>query len=284
MTTRRIKAREALEDIREGMDDIALMKKYRLSAQGLQSLFMQLGEAGIIKHLNAHEVLADLRSGISSDNLMEKYRLSTAGIQSLFQELDRAGLFKGRAEENGVPAKVVININHIVEDIKSGLTKAELMQKYRLSSRALRWVSMTLVTTGAIGWQEIRDKLGTTYEELLPKNPRRAKRYALLFDCPVYEADRPGDVGQVLDVAEEGLRVRGINAKAGDVKALVVPEDRFMEFARFTFDAECRWARKDHEGAFVAGFKISHISIGNLKEFQLLLHLVRLGNRHTNSR
>jgi uncharacterized protein (DUF433 family) len=284
MNTRRIKAREALEDIRAGIDDIALMNKYKLSAQGLQSLFTQLGEAGIIKHLNAQEVLADLRSGLSSDDLMKKYRLSPSGIQSLFQELDRAGLLKGRAEENGVPAKVVININHVVEDIKSGLTKAELMQKYRLSSRAWRWVSMTLVTTGAIAWQEIVDKLGTTYQDLVPKNPRRAKRYPLWFDCPVHEANNPGDVGQILDVADAGVRVRGISAKVGDVKALVVPEERFMEFARFTFDAECRWVKKDPEGAFVTGFEISHISIGNLKEFQLLLHLVRVGNRHRKSR
>jgi Mor family transcriptional regulator len=284
MKARRIKAKEALADIRAGMDDIALMKKYRLSAQGLQDLFTQLGEAGIIKHLNAQEVLADLRAGISGDDLMKKYRLSTAGMQSLFQELDRAGLLKGRAEENGVPAKVVIGINQIVEDIKAGLTKPQLMKKYRLSSRALRWVSMTLVTTRAIAWQEILDKLGTSYEELVPKNPRRARRYSLLFDCPVYEADNPGDVGQILDVADGGMRVRGIDAKAGDVKSLVVPEDRFMEFARFTFDAQCKWVRKDPEGAFVAGFEISYISIGNLKEFQLLLHLVRFGNGQAKSR
>jgi PilZ domain len=280
MNKRRIKAKEALADIRAGMDDVALMKKYSLSAEGLQSLFTQLGEAGIIKHLNAHEVIADLRSGISSDDLMEKYQLSALGMQSLFQELDRAGLLKGRAEENGVPAKVVININQIVEDIKSGLTKAQLMRKYRLSPRALRWVSMTLITSGAIAWQEIIDKLGTTYEELVPKNPRRTKRYPLLFDCQIYEAGNPQVLGKVRDIADKGLGVRGIHAKEGDVKTLVVPEDDFMEFARFTFDAECRWMRKDPEGGFVAGFEICHMSVGNLKEFQLLLHLVRFGNRH----
>jgi len=280
MNKRRIKAKEALADIRAGMDDVALMKKYKLSAEGLQSLFTQLGEAGIIKHLNAHEVIADLRSGISSDDLMEKYQLSALGMQSLFQELDRAGLLKGRAEEDGVPAKVVININQIVEDITSGLTKAQLMRKYRLSPRALRWVSMTLITSGSIAWQDIIDKLGTTYEELVPKNPRRAKRYPLLFDCRIYEAGNSEVLGKVRDIAERGLGVRGIHAKVGDVKTLVVSEDDFMEFARFTFDAECRWITKEPEGGLVAGFEICHMSMGNLKEFQLLLHLVRFGNRH----
>ncbi|HMK35093.1 MAG TPA: hypothetical protein VK463_08505, partial [Desulfomonilaceae bacterium] len=55
-------------------------------------------------------------------------------------------------------------------------------------------------------------------------------------------------------------------------------QDEFGEFASFTFDTECRWMTKDPKGVFVSGFEISHISIGNLKEFQLLLHLAQFGH------
>jgi len=122
----KIKAKEALEDIRAGTDDISLMKKYKLSAKGLQSLFKKLGHAGIIKHVNASEVLADLRSGSSRDDLMKKYSLTQQGMENLFQELDRAGILKTSAERDSVPAKVFINTNEIAEDIRSGLDRTEL--------------------------------------------------------------------------------------------------------------------------------------------------------------
>ncbi len=276
----KINAKEALEDIRAGMDDISLMKKYKLSAKGLQSLFKKLGHAGIIKHVNASKVLADLRSGISRDDLMKKYSLTQHGMQNLFQELDRAGILKTSAETDDVPAKVVINTNEIAEDIRSGLDRTQLMEKYRMSPRALRWVSSTLISSGAITWQEIYDKLCTTYEDLAPDKPRGAKRYPVPFDCNICEADNGSVMGKVRDIAYKGVGVLGIQAKVGDTKTLVVPGDEFGEFATFTFDAECRWTKRDPSGDFLAGFEISYISIGNLKELQLLLHWVRFGNRN----
>ena len=274
-----INAKEALEDIRKGMDDISLMKKYGLSAKVLQGFFKRLGQAGIIKHVNAREVLADLRSGINSDDLMKKYSLTPRGMQNLFKELDRAGVLKTSAERDGVPAKVVINISEIAEDIRSGLNRTQLMEKYRMSPRALRWVSAMLISSGSLTWQEIYDKLCVTYTDLVPDKPRGAKRYPVLFDCNIYEPDNEGVLGNVRDIAYKGVGVLGIKAKVGDTKTLVVPKDEFGEFAAFTFDAECRWTKRDPSGEFLAGFEISYISIGNLKEFQLLLHLVRFGNR-----
>ena len=43
-----IKAKEAVADIRSGMDDAALMEKYHLSSEGLQSLFDKLVTGGFI--------------------------------------------------------------------------------------------------------------------------------------------------------------------------------------------------------------------------------------------
>ncbi|AFM26209.1 PilZ domain-containing protein [Desulfomonile tiedjei] len=275
MNKPKICAKQALEDIQAGNDDDYLMKKYRLSPKGLQSLFQKLGQAGIIKHLNAHEVMADLRTGISSQGLMKKYGLTSEGLQNLFQELDRAGLLRGTAEQRGVPSKVVINIHRIAEDIRVGLTKSQLMQKYHLSARGLRWISMTLISSGAIAWWEIYDSLCANYEDLIPDRLRQTRRYPLPFHCPVHEADNPHVVGQLRDVSENGLGVVGMRARTGDTKNLVIQGDEFGEFASFSLESTCRWITKDQRGVFVAGFEISHISIGNLKEFELLLHIVK---------
>jgi ankyrin repeat protein len=49
MAGAKINAREVVNDIRSGMDDAALMEKYRLSAANLQVLFDKLVQAGVIK-------------------------------------------------------------------------------------------------------------------------------------------------------------------------------------------------------------------------------------------
>lgn len=279
MNEPRISAKQVLKDIRAGMDEKSLMKKYKFSAKTLQDLFSKLGKAGFIKYLNAREVIVDLRSGISIQNLMKKYCLTAEGLASLFQELDRSGLLRGISEQGSVPSKLVINIHQIAEDIRSGLTETQLMQKYHLSPRGLGWVSMTLVTSGTIALQEIYDNLNTSYEDLVPDKLRQTRRYPISFNCTAYEPDNPGVVGKVRDISENGLGIMGLKADMGDAKTLIIPGDEFGEFTSFTFDSTCRWITKDPNGVFVAGFEISHISIRNLKEFELLLHLVEFGNR-----
>lgn len=49
MSKRQLSAKEILQDIRAGMDDIALMVKYDLSAQGLQTAFTKLIATGLLK-------------------------------------------------------------------------------------------------------------------------------------------------------------------------------------------------------------------------------------------
>jgi PAS domain S-box-containing protein len=49
MSKPKVEAREAVEDIRAGMDDAALMKKYKISAKGLHSLFRKLIDKGALQ-------------------------------------------------------------------------------------------------------------------------------------------------------------------------------------------------------------------------------------------
>ncbi len=42
MVKREIRAKEALQDIRHGMNDLELMEKYKITDKGLRSLFASL--------------------------------------------------------------------------------------------------------------------------------------------------------------------------------------------------------------------------------------------------
>ncbi len=54
-----INAFEAVRSIRSGMDDAALMEKFAISVDGLQSLFQQLAAAGILTQIELKRRLGD---------------------------------------------------------------------------------------------------------------------------------------------------------------------------------------------------------------------------------
>lgn len=125
----KIDAKEALDDIRAGMDAVALMQKYSLSPRGLQSLFEKLAAEGLVdedravvddwrppgspaktgankekKEVSAKSVWTDLKAGFSDNELMEKYKLSRRGLQSLFNKIMDAGFVKEYELEQGKPS------------------------------------------------------------------------------------------------------------------------------------------------------------------------------------
>jgi uncharacterized protein YjbI with pentapeptide repeats len=121
-----IKAIDAVKSIRDGMDDAALMEKFHISSQALQSLFKQLEAAGILKRselekrsslsqqsvtldvnreafpavitkkpvIDAAEALKCIRDGMDDAGLMKKYNLSVRGVQSLLTKLFARGLIR----------------------------------------------------------------------------------------------------------------------------------------------------------------------------------------------
>jgi ankyrin repeat protein len=129
MAKPKIDAKEALDDIRAGMDAVALMQKYSLSPRGLQSLFGKLSAEGLVnedldvvddwrppggasttavnrekKEVSAKSVWLDLKTGLSDNDLMEKYKLSPKGLFSLFNKIMDAGFIKEYELEQGKPS------------------------------------------------------------------------------------------------------------------------------------------------------------------------------------
>jgi hypothetical protein len=143
----KIAVKGVLQDIRAGMDDPALMEKYRLSAKGLQSLFEKMVSKGVVSAeeldqrptgageaatsepaqdsdkkgalISPAEAVRDIRSGMHDFDLMSKYRLSSKGLESLFSHLVKAGLLEQSELESRMPT-----FEATVEIMPRGLTSS----------------------------------------------------------------------------------------------------------------------------------------------------------------
>jgi hypothetical protein len=122
MAKKRISAKEAVADIRSGMSDSAVMKKFNLSEEGLQSLYDKLVQAGFI---DLAEVQGRLRGYFGTVVVSESV----------------VGKIKREQEESLPVPKIktapVINAQEAARDVRSLMDDETLMQKYRLSRRSL---------------------------------------------------------------------------------------------------------------------------------------------------
>jgi hypothetical protein len=86
-------------------------------------------------------------------------------------------------------------------------------------------------------------------------------RYLLAVEVVIYELRHPKIKGRLMNIAERGIGIRGIEAAIGETKTFIVPTEAFylgfspLDPVRFV--AKCKWARKDRiSGHWYAGFEI----------------------------
>jgi Mor family transcriptional regulator len=267
-----IDAKQALEDIRAGMDNAALMKKYNLSARGLASLFRELSSIGAIRWLKARSILSDIKEGMCDADLIEKYKLSSAGLESLFSELAKAGISVSSRNQARTRNKRQISQPQIVHDIHAGMSETELMEKYELSSWGLQRVLGKLLATGAITWQEMAVLSLKSEDSVTLRDMRQHERSYPLVSMVVYEQAKPRIKGKVRDLSEKGLGVIGIPSEVDDLKTLTIAPHELTVFEPFTLQAACRWFRKgDLDITGTAGFAITHIEESSLEQLRYLL-------------
>ncbi len=93
-------ARKFVKDVKAGLSDVDLMKKYNISAKGL--VFLKKKAFDLIRQVDSEkkkpsikigvkEILSDLRAGMDDDSMMEKYKLSARQLQRVFRKLIDAG-------------------------------------------------------------------------------------------------------------------------------------------------------------------------------------------------
>ncbi len=218
----RIKAGDAVRDIRSGMTDSELMEKHGLSAKGLQSLFLKLLEAKAITYAEMNQ-----RCAIYHDKI-------------LVQQIDA---------------------RDIAKDIRSGMTDSELMKKYDLSSEGLQFALQTLTDTEVVTLEELYGTSLSQHGSVVVENIRELPRGYLAVSVDIYESKHPEIKGLLSNVTEKGIAITGMAARIGATKTFVIPAGDFIEGDPVLLEARCEWAEQDKEsGEWIAGFEITRIS------------------------
>jgi hypothetical protein len=95
---REISGKEFLADVRAGLGDIGLMRKYEVTRRQFKALLKQLADAGALDPLerltleiNSKEFVSDVRSGTANAQLMERYRLSQEELEAVRDNLGARG-------------------------------------------------------------------------------------------------------------------------------------------------------------------------------------------------
>ena len=151
--------------------------------------------------------------------------------------------------------KRIINAKSVREDIRSGLSEAELIAKHGLSLKGLQRLFKKLVDTKIVKHEDLYNSFASYRERTDQLKQRRARRVDLSVRLPVYDLGSTS-FGIVRDISETGLRVAGIKYQVGDVTTFQLPIDVFMNADLLSVIARCQWiSQKGKENKyFVAGF------------------------------
>jgi hypothetical protein len=165
----------------------------------------------------------------------------------------------------------------VVEDIRSGMSRSGLIEKYLLTSKALEELVNVLVDVNAVSEDEIFGDLYFPCGKIQLGNGRSFFRYQVNFDAPVYDLARPEIHGQVRDLTLMGIGIEGLRSDVDDIRNLVILGDPFGEVVPVEFEAICRWTRFDeNSGKYRAGFQVTKISPENFTELKKFIRLVEM--------
>ncbi len=170
----RIRAGEAVNDIRAGMTDSEMMEKYGLSGKGLDKLFMKLLEVHAISQSEM-----DKRCAAYQDTIM-------------IQQLDA---------------------NEMAADLRTGLSDSEMMKKYALSPHGLQRAFQRMMDASIITVDDLRRLPQSPYDSVFVENVREVARYHLAVEVIIYELKNPRIRGSLLNLGEKGIATRSIQAR-----------------------------------------------------------------------
>ncbi len=163
------------------------------------------------------------------------------------------------------------------EDITSGLSELDLMEKHNLTPNELLKLFRELVKTKRVTHQDLYKRFGLYQERADQIRQRRSRRASLSLRLPVYDM-LSRSVGIVRDISVSGLRVAGIQYQVGDITTFHLPTDVFMNTDSLLVVAECRWAaEKNKKNKYVmAGFELQDLSPADLRVLQRFINSLLL--------
>jgi hypothetical protein len=178
-----------------------------------------------------------------------------------------------------------INAKEIVDDLRSGNSDSELMEKYDLSPKALQAICRKLVARQAISQSELYQRSPLFRERADQIRARKSPRAGLSIHIPIYDLQASA-TGLLRDISETGLRVAGIESNVGETKTFQIPIDTFMQTDPLLVVTKCKWVKTKGKNRKypVAGFEIMDLSAKDrksIREFIKLLLLSKSGEWQT---
>ena len=164
-----------------------------------------------------------------------------------------------------MPSRAKISAAEFVQDLRSGLTACELMDKYSLVARELDGVLDQLTKTlGAPAALYGRTAKNRAHEKTAKL--RFLRRHKIDLPVLIYDANNTTIRGEVRDVSEKGIGVQKMDTQVDEIKNLVVLANEYFSIDPFGFEAQCRWTSPTSDDRHpLAGFEITKISEESLE-------------------
>jgi hypothetical protein len=171
-----------------------------------------------------------------------------------------------------MPEKRTIDARSFVEDLRSHMSDADLMNKYKLTVKGFQSALKKLVAAGVVASTELDGRSFECTDSVGVQGLRLLDRSLLDFPLPIYEENDPAVRGIVHDITEKGIGTVGIETEERDIRVFAIPADEFFLVEPVVFEANCRWAKRDDEsGSIMAGFEIINVSKGSLTALRKLI-------------
>ena len=191
-----------------------------------------------------------------------------------------------------------VDVATIVNDIRSGMTDEGLMARHGLTETGLRKAFGQLVDLKVLKPIEVQErcKAVRSYEESkgvyyagqlatvvvdVPSaecDSRMIPRHFVAFPVPVHEMPDAHIQGELLDISELGVGIRGLKTRVGERKTISVHPEVCSDIAPFSLETVCRWVRKGDNGEYVAGFEIVDASKAAQIHLKELIGSMTFGN------
>jgi PilZ domain len=166
-----------------------------------------------------------------------------------------------------------ISARQVVQDIRSGTTVMEMLQKYELTSNELRRLLDKLLHSRLLDQRELDSWSTLNHEITVIRGVRQDSRLPIDFPLRVQDYDHPYKQGIVRNLSQNGIGVLGIKARVGETRTLVVRLNGIADCRSVRFEAKCRWVlQSETEGQeCIAGFEITGIEDVALNELRKVL-------------
>ncbi len=168
--------------------------------------------------------------------------------------------------------KKKISQRELLNEIRSGISDAELKSKYRLSSKRVERLFNFLVAKGTIDQSELFVKYPWYERKVTYVDQRWEPRVNLKGKVYIYDVLR-SSAGTLRDISEKGFRAAGIECKVGESKGWLLDFEPLVKANPMLVVAGCRWreARGHSRKYITAGFEILDISDHDSKVLRSLI-------------